>query len=93
MQERCHFFFSSSLCSKAMDTTANIKAYPVYKLMYTCCKLSDSEKLGVLVTLLCNEFHCEILQGKKEYKEELCEQKVRGMHYNQFYYGRVQGWR
>jgi len=30
---------------------------------------------------------------KKGYKEELWEQKVIGMHYNQFYYGRVQGWR
>ena len=30
----------------------------------------------MLVTLLGIEFHSEILQGKKGYKEELCEQKL-----------------
>ena len=48
----------------------------------------------MLVTLLGNEFHSEIVLGTKEYKKEFvwAKLKVGGMHYNQFHYGRVQEW-
>ena len=51
--------------------------------------LKNIASVGVLMTLLGNEFHSEIVRNRRR---SLCEKKVGGTHYNQFYYVEVQEW-
>ena len=70
-----YFSFRVPMCQMYVIATADQLIhtcifFPIHSL---CSKAMDTTAIasvGVLVTLLGNEFHCEIVLGTKEYKKE-----------------------